>query len=326
MNETYKNLTELIKKHNNIFIMAHKNIDLDALGSSICLYEIIKTFKKNCYVIIDVNENNTSITKALESLKENNIVIDFVTKETYNRYINQESLVIVLDTHKKTMVECPTILDDVKDYIVMDHHVKSGDHIEDTVMSYINANLSSMNELMVGYLKYLNKQVSPVLATIMLAGIEIDTNAFNVKTSISTYESAAILARMGADNIVKQELLQENKEVYMRRQNLIKNSFKYNDIFEICILDDRIYERKDLALVSEELLKFEDVEASFTIGKTDSNTIGISARSLGRINVENYMAKLGGGGHLTDAAAQLIGTDIEDIKNLLFKVIDEVNI
>lgn len=324
MNETYKKLTDLIKKHNHIFIMAHKNIDLDALGSSICLYEIIKSFKKECYVIIDANENNTSITKATESMNNNNIDINYVTKETYNQYITSDSLVVVLDTHKKIMVECPTIFDEVTDYIVIDHHIKSGNHIENTIMSFINANLSSMNEFMVGYLKYLNKTVDPIIATIMLAGIEIDTNAFNVKTSVTTYEAAAILARMGADNIMKQELLQENKKIYMRRQKLINNSFKYNDIFEICILDNQIYERKDLALVSEQLLKFEDVEASFTIGKTDSNTIGVSARSLGRINVENYMAHLGGGGHMTDAAAQMIGNDIEEIKNLVLKIIDEV--
>lgn len=322
MNETYKNLTELIKKHNDIFIMAHKNIDLDALGSAICLYEIVKSFKKNCYVIIDANENNTSITKAFSNLKENNIVIDFINNDEYKKYLTEQSLAIILDTHKKNMVECPELLDEIKDYVVIDHHVKSKNYIEATTMSYINANLSSVNEFMVSYLKYLNKQVNPAIATIMLAGIEIDTNAFNVKTNVTTYESAAILARMGADNIVKQELLQENKEIYMRRQNLINNSFKYKDIFEICILDNGIYERKDLALVAEELLKFEDVEASFTIGRTDSNIIGISARSLGRINVENYMAKLGGGGHATDAAAQLIGTDILEAKKLMFNVID----
>lgn len=323
MTEIYKKLTEEIKKHNNIFIMAHKNIDLDALGSSICLYEIISSFKKDCYVVIDENETNTSIVKALDDLKEKYIEINFLQNKDCNKFIKEDSLVIVLDTHKKDMLENPSLLDEVKDKIVLDHHIKSGDHIENTIFSYIRANLSSMNEFMVGYLKYLNKVVHPVIATIMLAGIEIDTHAFNVKTSVTTYEAAAMLARLGADNILKQELLQENKEVYLRRQSFISNSFKINDIFEICLLDDKLYERKDLALISEELLKFEDVEASFTIGKTDSNKIGISARSLGRINVETYMAKLGGGGHMTDAAVQIVSNNIEEVKDLLLNVIKE---
>lgn len=323
MTEMYKDLTKLIKEHNHIFIMAHKNIDLDGLGSAICLYTIIKSFKKDCYVMLNEHEKNTSIVKALANLKETNITIDFVSHTNYASYVASDSMVIVLDTHKRNMVECPTLLDRVNDIVVMDHHVKSGDTIDHTVLSYVQANLSSMNELMVGYLRYLNKEVDATIATIMLSGIEIDTNAFNIKTSITTYEAAAILARMGADNIVKQELLQENKEVYIKRQQLILNSFHYGDNFEICVLDDHIYERKDLALVSETLLKFEDVEASFTIGKTGPYKVGISARSLGRVNVEKYMALLGGGGHFTDAAVQLIETDVEQVKELLLNTIKE---
>lgn len=330
MSDVYKKLTEEIKKHNHIFIMAHKNIDLDALGSSICLYQIISSFKKDCYILLNKNETNTSIVKALNSLEKEHISISFVDREQCNQYVSDDSLLIVLDTHKRNMLEVPFLLDEIKDVIVLDHHVKSGDYIENTIFSYIRATLSSMNEFMVGYLKYLNKEIQPVIATIMLAGIQIDTNSFNVKTSASTYEAASKLAWLGADNIVKQELLQENKEIYMQRQSFIQNSFNVDNVFEVCVLDDNIYERKDLALISEELLKFEDVEASFTIGKTSKSKLGISARSLGRINVEVVMSKLGGGGHMTDAAAQILTTNIEEGKSLLLgaikEAIDEGNI
>ena len=322
MNEIYKKLTEQIKNHNHIFIMAHKNIDLDALGSILALYKIVSTFEKECYIFCNEVGENTSILKSLEHLKKEKISLPCVNVKNYEKYITENSMVVILDTHKKTMVECPNILTQVKDIIVIDHHVRGSDVIENTVFTSINANLSSMNEFMVGYLKYLNKTVEPMIATIMLAGIEVDTNAFNVKTSMTTYEAAAFLARLGADNIIKQELLQENKEVYTQRQSLILNSFRVQDHFEICVLDEKIYERKDLAIIAEELLKFENVEASFTIGKTSGHTIGISARSLGRINVEEYMALLGGGGHMTDAAVQLVGDDLEEIKNLLLKTLE----
>lgn len=320
MTEMYKQLTALLKEHDHIFIMAHKNIDLDALGSSICMYKIVKSFKKECYIMLSKKENNNSIEKSLTRLKEKHINLDIVYEENYESKIKPNSLIIVLDTHKREMVECAELLDKVPAVVVIDHHIKNGPAISSTIFSYIHANLSSVNEFMVGYLRYLNKEIEPIIATIMLAGIEIDTNAFNTKTGITTYEAAAILARMGADNIMKQELLQENKELYMQRQALIQNSFRIKDNFEICVLDDQIYERKDLALIAEELLKFEDVEASFTIGRTSSNQIGISARSIGRVNVQRYMSLLGGGGHMTDAAAQIISKHPNEVKDMLLNI------
>lgn len=322
MTEMYKQLTTLLKDHDHIFIMAHKNIDLDALGSSICMYHIVKSFKKKCYIMLQPKEKNNSIIKSLARLEDAKIQIDIVNENDYIQKIKPNSLTIVLDTHKREMVECPDLLDKTSGVIVIDHHVKNGDMISPTIFSYIHANLSSMNEFMVGYLRYLNKEVEPIIATIMLAGIEIDTNAFNTKTGLGTYDAAALLARMGADNIMKQELLQENKEVYMQRQKLILNSERIKDHFEICVLDDKIYERKDLAVIAEELLKFEDVEASFTIGRTSQHKIGISARSLGRMNVERYMSLLGGGGHMTDAAVQIISQDPNEVKDMLLNIIE----
>ncbi len=322
MIEVYKKLTEQIKKHDHIFIIAHKNIDLDAFGSAIALYKVLKEFEKECYIVTSITEENTSILKAYDHLKRNHVEISFVNEENYRNYITEQSMLIVLDTHRKEMAESITIFDEIKDVMVFDHHIKNNGVIENTICTYINAHLSSMIEFMVGYLKYLNKVVSPVVATIMLAGIEVDTNAFNTKTDIGTYEAAAFLARLGADNIIKQELLQENKKIYMKRQKLISNSFHVNNDFEICVLDDKIYERKDLAIIAEELLKFEDVEASFAIGKTGTHTIGISARSLGRENVEKYMSLLGGGGHTTDAAVQLYSQNLKEVEQLLLNTFE----
>ena len=117
MSDVYKKLTEEIKKHNHIFIMAHKNIDLDALGASVCFYQIISSFKKECYVLFDKTETNTSILKAINNMKKNHIDICFIDNEECNKYIEDDSLLIVLDTHKRNMVEQPFLLDKIKDSI-----------------------------------------------------------------------------------------------------------------------------------------------------------------------------------------------------------------
>ena len=157
----------------------------------------------------------------------------------------------------------------------------------------------------------------------MLVGLEIDTNNFRLKTSEKTYEAAAHLIKLGADNILKQELLQENKEIYLKRQKLISKSFMVNSNMILCIADEKIYENKYLAEIAEDLLQFENVEASFVIGKITNNIVGISARSIGKINVEKIMSKLGGGGHYTEAATQIKNKTIKDVQLLLLEQIKE---
>ena len=177
--------------------------------------------------------------------------------------------------------------------------------------------------MVANYLKYLNKKVSPLIATIMLSGIEIDTNSFNVKTTAETYEAAAFLAKMGADNVIKQELLKESKDEFVRRQEFVRDSFMINRNMAMCILDDNIYDKEDLATIAEELLQFDEVEASFSIGKLSKTTIGVSARSIGKINVEEIMTQLGGGGHITEAAAQIKKSSIDKVKKAIIEIVGD---
>ena len=320
----YKIITDLIKKYDNIIIMTHQNPDLDGLGASIALYQIIKAFKKEVYLFKTLDETTTPVQKMYEVLEQNKIEIESVNKRNYQHIITDDTLLFIIDVHKKTIIEHPTILKRVKNVVVLDHHIKSFGYIKNTISSYINSNLSSMAEFMTGYVKYKNQPLSPVIATILLAGMEIDTNSFNVKTPENSYAAAAYLAKIGADNILKQELLKENKEEFLKRQNFIKKSFMVNQNMAMCILDNNEYSPKDLATIAEELLQFENVEASFTIGNLSDKVIGVSARSLGKINVETYMAKLGGGGHLTDAACQLKNMTLKEAEKQVKKVINEV--
>ena len=323
MEEIFNSLTQLIKEYNSILIMTHRNPDFDGMGSALGLQQIINSFKKESYICINNSEKNSSLKKSYDLIKENNLYFNTVKKTNVDNLINDDTLLIILDTHKKEMTEIPELIDKVKNIIVIDHHIKSKDHINDITLSYINSGLSSTVEFMANYIKYLNKQIDPLFATFMLVGLEIDTNNFRLKTTDKTYEAAAFLSKLGADNILKQELLQENKEIYIKRQKLIEKSFMINKNMTLCILDNKIYENKDLAAIAEELLQFENVEASFVIGNISKDIVGISARSIGKINVEEIMAKLGGGGHYTEAATQIKEKTINEVQELLLNVLKE---
>lgn len=316
-------LTDLIKKHDNILIMTHKNPDFDGMGSAFGLQQIIKSFKKDSYICINSNEKNKDLVKSYNLLKDNDIYFQTVLKTKIDEIINDDTLLIILDTHKQEMLEVPELVHKVKNIALIDHHIKNKSYIKDITFSYINANLSSTVEFMANYIKYLNKKVDPLIATFMLAGLEIDTNNFRLKTTSKTYEAASFLTILGADNVLKQEILQENKQDYIKRQRLIENSYMINDDMILCIADesDDYYENKDLAYIAQELLGFENVKCSFVIGKLKENLIGISARSIGNVNVEEYMEKLGGGGHLNEAATQIKDKTIEEVKKQLIETI-----
>ena len=321
MDEIFKSLTNLIKTSDNIILMTHRNMDLDGFGASLGLYEIIKSFNKKPHIFISEKKNNKSILKAFKFLDNENI--DYITKKNYQNYLNDKSLLIILDTHRFDIIEYPEILEKTNNVVVIDHHVKGLNYIKNTVLSYIDYKLSSTNEIIVNYIKYLNKKISPLVATIMLSGIEIDTNSFNLKTTSDTYEAAAYLMDQGALNELKQELLKESKEEFVRKQEFIKDSFMINDNMALCLLDDIIHDQEFLSSIADELLQFDGVKASFVIGKIDIDTIGISARSLDKIDVEEYMSKLGGGGHTNEAATQIKNSTIKDVSNKLLTIVGD---
>lgn len=320
MEQIFNKLTELIKNNDNIYLMTHHNPDFDGMGSAIALQQIINKFNKKSYIVRNSKDNDKSLNKAYKYMAEKNINYIFINKTEALNIINENSLLIILDTQKEQLLEQPKLLEITKKVIVLDHHIKSKDSIKSEI-SYINSNLSSTVELITHYIKYLNHTIDPLIATFLLIGLEIDTNNFKLKTTDKTYETAAILARQGADNIIKQELLQEEKQIYIQKQRLIENSYMINDNMSLCIADDNIYANQDLAIIALKLLQFENVEASFVIGKIKQNVIGISARSIGKIDVEDIMRKLGGGGHLNEAAAQFEDNTIEEVKQKLLDVL-----
>ena len=323
MEEIFKKLTQIIKGNEKIIFMTHQNMDLDGFASILALSEVVNSFKKENYILIDNKSKNPSIIKALQKIENENLNYNFIYKKDVSKYLDKETLIIILDVHKPTMVEMPLLLTKTDNIIVIDHHIKCKQYIQNTVLNYINSNVSSTIEIVTSYLKYLNKTVNSLVATMMLAGMEIDTNSYNVKTTSSTFLSAAFLLDMGADNVQKQELLKEDKDEYITRQRYIENSYMINDNMAVCTLDTKVVDNNILAQIAEDLLQFDNVEVSFCIGYLSKNKVGISARSIGKYNVEIIMENMGGGGHMTEAATQIKNINIESALNMLMNEIEK---
>lgn len=320
MEKLFQKLNDLISKYDNFIVMGHKDPDLDSLGSSLGLCEIIESFGKNAYLFFNIkhlDKYNSNIKQAFNKMEKDIICVD---EETYKK-LTGNVLLIITDVHQQERVEYPKTVDEY-DTIILDHHIKNKSYIKNSKFLYIDSNLSSMSELITYYAEYCNLDLDNVIATILLAGIEIDTNGFNLKTTSRTYEAASTLMEMGADSILKQELLKETKEEYMKRANFIRNSFMVTENIAMCIIS-RTCTNVELAEIAEELLTFEDVKVSFSIGKLEDGKIGVSARSLGDYDVSNIMKQMGGGGHSSNAAAQILNKTIKEVKQDIVDIINK---
>lgn len=318
METLFEKLNSIINEYDSFIIMGHKDPDLDSLGSSLGLCEIIESFGKKAYLFLDdkhLDDYNSNINQAFEKMEKDIVCVN----ERSYKNIEGKILLIITDVHSQDRLEYSK-LPDLFDTIVLDHHIKNKNYIKDTKFLYIDSNLSSMSELITYYSEYVNIDLDNVIATILLAGIEIDTNGFNLKTTSRTYEAASTLMEMGADTILKQELLKETKEDYIKRASFIRNSFMITDNIAMCIINHQC-SNVELAEVAEELLTFEDVEASFVVGKLKENLVGVSARSLGEIDVSVVMKALGGGGHSSNAATQIKDKTIKEVKQDIIEII-----
>lgn len=324
MDYLFDKLTENIKSHSNIIIMTHKHPDLDGMGSAIALSKIIKSFKKDCYIVFPVERVNVSLEKGLQALEKNNISVNFMKYPEILDIIDENSLLIVLDTQKPMLVENAELLDKVKDIFVIDHHTNSSSHIEDTIFEYINSNKSSIVEIMAEYLKYLNKTLDPIIVTLLSAGMEIDTNSYSLKTTENTFKMAGFLTRLGADSVLKQEILKESKDDVIRRHDYIKNSYFIKDGYLLCDMgNEDINDTVDLAILADELLRFDTVEVSFAVGKLSPTKVGVSARSMGKVSAAVLMSAIGGGGHVTDAAAQFENQTTAEVIEMIKSIVME---
>ena len=294
MHLIFDKLTKKIREYEKIIITSHKNPDLDGLTSSIVLASIARKFNKEAFVYL--NEENISTTKVKELVGTSYFV------DKYN--VDKNTLLIIVDTSSELYISSEKMLEDFQHIVVIDHHEISENNIEIVEMRYINNNLSSIIEFMTYYLKYLNFKIEENLATLMLAGLEIDTNSFNMKTTAETYKAASILMEMGASTILKQDLLRNSREEILKRYELIKKSYVYKDIISICPLTG-LHNPVELAQIADELLSFKNIEITFCLGLINKDEVRISIRTRGKYNAKAIASKLNGGGSLTSSAAVL---------------------
>ena len=294
MHLIFDKLTKKIREYEKIIITSHKNPDLDGLTSSIVLASIARKFNKEAFVYL--NEENISTTKVKELVGTSYFV------DKYN--VDKNTLLIIVDTSSELYISSEKMLEDFQHIVVIDHHEISENNIENVEMRYINNNLSSIIEFMTYYLKYLNFKIEENLATLMLAGLEIDTNSFNMKTTAETYKAASILMEMGASTILKQDLLRNSREEILKRYELIKKSYVYKDIISICPLTG-LHNPVELAQIADELLSFKNIEITFCLGLINKDEVRISIRTRGKYNAKAIASKLNGGGSLTSSAAVL---------------------
>ncbi len=315
MFEVFDKLTKKLKEYGSILVMSHKNADLDGLTSSILICQIARKFGKTSNVYLTEKNDNV---KKVEAFFANDLITSNCEK-----YMPEDTLLVILDTNSVAYVEEAKLLKIYKHVMVIDHHTRNESTIKEAEMCYINSSLSSIIEFMTYYIKHINFKIDENLATLMLSGLEIDTNSFNFKTTPDTYKAAGILVELGASPDLKQQILRESREDIIKRNDLLKKSYVYKDIASICVLDEGIFNPVELAQVADELLHFKNIEIAFCLGFVEKDKVRVSIRTLGNYNAGDIALKLGGGGSVMSAASTL-DVSLEEAEEEIKKLVGEI--
>lgn len=317
-------LGDLIDTSSEIIIMGHDTPDLDSLGASLGIFRAAKNRGKNAYIILNKpNITIQSLLKKMEGMAEYSNI--FITNEQALNRVDKSTLLIIVDTHIKGLTEFPDIIDKVDRIVVIDHHRKSADHIDNAVLNYLETYASSASELVTEIIQYISEK--PELRTIeaeaLMAGITVDTKSFSFKTGVRTFEAASFLRRSGADTTSVKQLLADELSTYIMRADVVKNARIIGGNIAISICREV---GNNISLVvpqaADELLDIKGIHASFVLAKS-GNDIIISARSLGDINVQVILETLGGGGHLTVAGAKLSNVSLKQAEAMVINAINQ---
>ncbi len=311
----YKKLKKLIKKSKTIFFMNHKNLDLDAIGSSIGMYSIAEELKKECFIVVDDEEHEKGVGKVLKEIEG---VYNVISSKDLPIYLNKKgkkNLLIILDTNKEEMLQNKNVLEYFEKIIIIDHHKLGKSTVEASLI--IDEEISSTCEMVLEIANYYEKKFKPYVCTLLLAGIVLDTNNFTLKTDSNTFYSAYELTAYGASVKKVQYLLKQDIEEYNERQKLISNVDVKKGIAIAKASPYVIYRRDELARAADELLYFSDIDVSFVIGKIEKNVVAISARSLGNKDISEIMTRIKGGGDATSGAAIIKNKKISEVYDMI---------
>lgn len=317
-------LKEIMEKSDNIYIMGHKNTDVDCIGSAIGVYKIAKSLDKKVKIITDL-KCNSSTKSIINKVKEANEYDDvFITSTDLKKIeVTNNDFIVVVDTHKKSYLAYPDFLDNFEKIAIIDHHRRGPEFIDNALLTYHEIYASSASELVTELLMYLeNIELTPTEAECLYAGIVIDTKNFMFKTGVRTFEVAAYLKKYGIDVTEVKQLFQNDFETYVAKVDIVKNAEIIKGKIAVSICEEKHNDMPIIAAqAADELLSISGILASFVLCKVD-DVVMISGRSMGDINVQTILEKIGGGGHLTFAGAQIAGISIDDAKK---KLLDSIN-
>lgn len=321
-------LRELMETRERIIVMGHNLSDADCLGASVGVYCAGREIGKPVNIVIDTITG--SMRPVVESFTEKEEYPNdmFITSEQALNLCNDKTLIMVVDTNRPSYVECPGLLYKNKNIVVIDHHRQVEETIENPILSYIEPYASSASEMIAEVLQYFAEKIdiTPTEADAIYAGILIDTNNFMTKTGVRTFEAAAFLRRNGAEVTRVRKMLRENMETYKARAEVVRNAQTYRDAFAIaeCEPDGNLESPTVIgAQAANELLNIVGIKASFVLTKF-MDKIYISSRSIDEIDVQSIMTRLGGGGHVNIAGAQIQNRTIEEVRTDLEETIDKM--
>lgn len=320
-------LKELITESDKVIIMGHKNPDMDAIGAAIGIQKIAEMNNREGYIVVNFQEIDTGIQRLMTEIqKKEELFEKFITPAQALEIATEDTLLVVVDTHKPSMVIEEKLIHRLEHVVVIDHHRRAEEFIKNPLLVYMEPYASSTAELVTELLEYQPKNVKVEMleATALLAGIIVDTKSFSLRTGSRTFDAASYLRSLGADTVLVQKFLKEDVETYIKRSKIIENVYFYREGIAIAKgQPNEEYSQVLIAQTADTLLTMDGVIASFVISKRSEYTVGISARSLGDVNVQVIMENLEGGGHLTNAATQLSDVSLDEVEERLQSVIDE---
>lgn len=308
-----KTIKKMISKSKKVFLMAHKNLDLDAISSCVAMSYLLKKLNKESFIIVDDKTHELGVEKVLHEIDGSYAIITSNEVQEKLHKSKRKNLLIVLDTNKKDLVQNKEILDNFDKKLVIDHHELGKNSIYDGYQ-VIDIECSSASQMIVQILNEYKVEIDSYLATLLLSGIALDTNNFTLNTNEETFYSAYYLTVYGASIKKVQYLLKQDIDHYVEQQKLLTNIEIINDKIAIAKgTPHAVYRREDLARIAETLLFFNNIELSIVIGKVNKDDVGVSARSFGSVDVEELMTKLGGGGNKQYGATLIENKKISEV-------------
>lgn len=302
-------LRDLMQESSRILIMGHRNPDMDSLGSSIGILKLAEMNDKEAHIVLPEAEIGQGIRRMMNEISEEpKLATRFVNAFQADQLIDDQALLIIVDTHKPSLVVVPALLDRFERMVVIDHHRRGEDFIEEPVLVYLEPYASSTSELVTELIEYqpTNQKLAMLEATALLAGIIVDTKGFTLRTGSRTFDAASYLRSQGADTVLVQEFLSQDLETYVEQSHILERTEVYAAGMAIATAEPGvIHDQVLIAQTADQLLSLQGIRAAFVIAELQDGRTAISARSLGEVNVQLIMETLGGGGHLTNAATQM---------------------